>query len=490
MTVVAEKDDAPARDIFRPYQGSELCRFKNSDISALQSPVEPVPADHPLRAPLRHEWLDDFALLSADWRRQNAEYLLRRAEQVAVSSEVRWDGAEGLTPEGFKFCPVPAWLYRDHPAHEVPELDTGWPRIADLPTDQPSSHARDLSWWLDRAEALKEKVPRVKRCGTEKLTSFCHDCGCVHERPVTCGDHKLCLHCRTERIKKLRARFAKAHELRTKVNGAKGYHQPSPRHGYRWSAKMLTLTVPHSGDAARDAKELAEAWPRFWQRVRRHLMLDRGLSTDVVDDIARSCHLEVGVSDGGHSHSHVYIYGPFIYQPLLAHYWGESLAPEYKELLNEAGATQSRFDALSGSKESPYSARQRKQLGRYLRTRRGEHGRPLMELWKPSLDIQRCEGSGAKIASELAKYLIKDGERDKETGELKLIPPELYFEVYKALHGRRTVRTSRKFWAPEPLEIRSAHCRDCGSRFVSTFFDAPKQARGPPITNDSDDMKG
>jgi hypothetical protein len=82
--------------------------------------------------------------------------------------------------------------------------------------------------------------------------------------------------------------------------------------GGRWTKKLLTLTLPHSGDVRRDIATLPKVWRTFWKLTRLHLELDRGLSKAHVSQAVylRVIEITAGRKNDGHAHMHVCLICP------------------------------------------------------------------------------------------------------------------------------------------------------------------------------------
>ena len=258
--------------------------------------------------------------------------------------------------------------------------------------------------------------------------------------------------------------------------------------------------IPHINIQS-DMAELPKAWPKFLQRIRDHLARDRFYPHERGPEcIAKECTkcdmarelskqtkyvrvLEVTPGGNGlehdddlreaqgHCHMHLYWYGPYLDQTLLAHWWGASLSEAYQESVPTV-ETVEHLEAIDDPKRVA-------RLTPWLRTRRGKHSNQLKRLWRPVVDVRACKGSARDISTELAKYLVKDGERDP-SGQLQYVDPEWFAHAYEALAKRRSISASRYFWLLDPPEPRSILCEDCGSIHVTTTIDELPDARGPP----------
>jgi hypothetical protein len=254
--------------------------------------------------------------------------------------------------------------------------------------------------------------------------------GLRHERPVVqrCGDHVLCQTCRN--IRRFRAKKAmeevvpRALEAR-RLQCSRYYRGPEGR----WGPRMLTLTVPHSGVPADDARAIRTAWRRFSQLVWEHLKKDRGCELQPiwvrVLEIAAKAN-----AAGGHVHLHVWWLGPFLDSVLAAHLWGRALA--------EHGV-----DSPKQERGAAINAATDKRVGDWFATRRGPHGRPLAEIHRPVVDVTGDKGGRtAQYATKmgLALYAVKGSE-------LERMHPLHAAASWEALRSVRVLQWSRG-WAP------------------------------------------
>jgi hypothetical protein len=107
--------------------------------------------------------------------------------------------------------------------------------------------------------------------------------------------------------------------------------------------------------------------------------------------------------------------------------------------------------------------------GKWLVTRRGKSGRPLVDVFVPIVWVEECYGD---IENELVKYLIKDVDQ-AEDGSNKLIEAGLFGRIYEGLEDVRTIQASTGFW-----RRRSAHCK-C-ERCHGTKTRRQKVSKGAP----------
>lgn len=390
----------------------------------------------------------------------------------------------------------------------------------------PNGSPKNYFWHKAREKGQIEKIQRVLECGAESMAHLCTACDKVGPKPrLRCDNHRLCLACRAARVKKFRDRFqarqkdilqklwrdplrltsTRYHSVLIEGNGtgtAVGeqaklskmmraqldkLRKPElitvPRFGGRWAERFLTLTIPHTGNARQDVRELQTAWGKFHQRLKEHVRRDllKHESAEVVQHLMREyfkyvrvLELTAGENGDGHAHLHVWMLSPFVHHELLRHYWGASLSGEYQRLLEQAGSVRTVDEVIEHLPES----RQRfaSQLRGYLRTRRGPRGEPLERVWFPMVHLQKVHSGG--MGAELCKYLIKDGEK-RSDGSVELMDPELFAKIYAALEGVRAIAASRGFLTAERT---GCYCHECGGVYKRWIepTEAACEARGPP----------
>jgi len=225
--------------------------------------------------------------------------------------------------------------------------------------------------------------------------------------------------------------------------------------GGAWTEKLLTLTLPHSGDVGRDVATLPKAWRVFWKLTRIHLEIDRGLSKAHVTQVVylRVIEITAGQKDDGHAHMHVYLICPYLYSALLRLHWAKAIESCGYEIRTRSAPTPL-ADVLASVKEDW----RRAELQRLLVTRR--NGEPILEVPNPVIDIVKCY---AGIEHEIIKYLVKDAERDGN-GVL-VFDDDFLARVYEATEGFRMIQTSRGFWVP--IASKTCTCESCGSTKIA-----------------------
>jgi hypothetical protein len=315
---------------------------------------------------------------------------------------------------------------------------------------------RDLAkHHLKRADGQRRRFETVEECGTREVLYGCEDCGHQLGRSTArCSHHRLCIVCRGHRARRYRVRFRAARRRALET-----FEALRTKRGRRldWRERMLTLTIPHSGDVRRDLKTLPRAWKLFrrwlWLFFEHEHRLDKELLSQVA--FMRVTETTAGRKGDGHAHYHVYLHSPYIPHELIRHLWGKALrqlgyATPMRAIEKVLAEARSEFAAV--------------QLRRVLASRRGAK-QLLEEVEWPVIDIEEAYGD---IERELVKYLVKDAEL--EEGAMKLISPALGALVYEGLEGLRTIATSRHFFENE---LTACACDQCGSTRIKRVLAKP-----------------
>lgn len=260
-------------------------------------------------------------------------------------------------------------------------------------------------WHRRRARGQLERVERVRDCGREQLSVSCRDCGTeATVVPASCSAHRLCWPCRARRVKHYTRRFKRAR------------HHALLRKRRHERERFVTLTVPHSGDVASDAREIRRAWPRFLRALRLYCggRLTYVKATEIAwRDDARE----------GHVHLHVWALSAYLPQRWLAEQWTRALSHSYRE-----------------------------------RARATSRGVAVVDV--------RAARSG--VERELIKYLVKDA-RWSADGRLAYVDADTYGALYAALDGARCVVASVRFWRPEVIA-----CDCCGGQLRPVRITPPE----------------
>lgn len=279
-------------------------------------------------------------------------------------------------------------------------------------------------WHEARARSLGERWQRIGECGAMGLVAE-HADGRVVPLEQRCGDWRACHRCRERRTWELQRdgdRVASAARRLYRLECSRWYRG---REG-RWSERMLTLTVPHSGSVAEDARIYREAWPRFMRMFLRHLRRDRGV--DCHQMAGRKCSVipwrravEVASTREAHFHGHVWMLSPFVDQVLVHVWWGRALIA--------AGLPAERLPAKQWSEVAARDPR----VHRWL-------GRPSDVPWP----VAHVKGG------HMADYVGKVGLKDyvvKTDGVKASLSPVHAANAYEALSGLRVVQWGAG-WSP------------------------------------------
>lgn len=241
--------------------------------------------------------------------------------------------------------------------------------------------ARKAEWHLRRAN-VKPFGERAAACGAVAVQLTCKCCGVVDTVERRCGARLACQGCSKKFYGRMRRRMLGAlaarladEQARWKAAGSHRGRQPRPA--------LLTLTLRHSGDLAKDRRALSAAWHRFasWWRMREGRALPYAWSVEVTPG-----------SDGlGHVHMHAVCIIPWVD-------YGQLHAAWKRATLGHA----THIDVQTGAKGRPNAAVTTAQAARYL-----------------------------------AKYATKGCDP---------LPPELRAAWVVAQHGKRAVSTCRGWW--------------------------------------------
>lgn len=339
-------------------------------------------------------------------------------------------------------------LQRERAANAMTVVD-GVVRRADT-----SGHSYQSRWHWERLQGQAERFDRVRACGEcrRMLEGYDPTTGeLMTSQPfeTRCGNWRVCPRCLKARQVRLSRGVLEARERALRLRRVECSPRYRGREG-RWSERLLTLTVPHSGDAGEDAAQLARAWGELQRRLLTHLRVDRGAHEKPVWVRA----LEVAPSeDGGHAHLHVWWVGPFVDHVWLRVAWGRVLEGQgivcpqraWNEVMHGAPSSDWRSD-YGRSRLRDQRAK------RWCRTRRGAHGRQVEKLPWPHVYVNRAK-EGTEGAAEYATkvgvaYYVTKGS------DVKRMHPLHAASVYQAFEGRRAIQWARG-WAP---------------RIVSKFF--------------------
>jgi hypothetical protein len=288
-------------------------------------------------------------------------------------------------------------------------------------------------WHQERYAGQAERFERVRRCGevTHKLEGYDPNTGELvrtEDFERRCGNWRVCNRCLKNRRFKLSRDVLRARERALALRRfecSSRYHGPEGR----WSERLITLTVPHSGDAGVDAGVLSRGWAEMQRRLLDHLKRDRGALEKPVWVRA----MEVAPSDdGGHAHLHLWWVGPFVDHVWLRVTWGRVLEGMGVECPQKPWS-----DAMQRLRDQ--------RVKRWCRTRRGDHGRQPSELPWPHVYVNKTKGDEGA-----ASYATKVGVAFYVTKgtDVQRMHPLHAASVYQAFEGRRAVQWARG-WAPK-----------------------------------------
>jgi ribosomal protein S27AE len=291
-------------------------------------------------------------------------------------------------------------------------------------------------WHEQRRRSQLERFDKVRQCGAVAWMLDRHAPEGTTSKPMAsrCGCWRVCKSCADVR----RWRLQKGVELQRvearKVHARrvwKGYRGPEGR----WSERLITLTVPHSGSPAADVEVLKRAWQRLAPLIAAHLQHDRGVEKGVRPVWVRAFEITPSEHGSGHAHMHLWWLGPFI-----DHAW---LRVTFGRILESFGVEvpQKPWDDAMAS---AVDARSRA----WCRTRRGVNGRTQDSVPWPVVDVRSDKSSRGETAKYAAKvgvafYVVKsEGLASKA-----LVHPLHAAAIYEALEGVRAVQWARG-WAP------------------------------------------
>lgn len=235
----------------------------------------------------------------------------------------------------------------------------------------------------DRVASLgRDLEPTVSRCGRKgrELRCGCKGTGTVWLR---CKQHLVCAACNRARSKKLRAKMA-AGLARALEDAREQWRREGCWQWGRPAIVLMTLTIKHSGDVARDRSELSDGWRKFYKRLHAH-----GWARPY-------CGVWEATSgrDGlGHVHMHVAIVWPWVCFSEVQRLWRLS-CPRSKVI----------------------------DLGAQKKGRRD--GAPT---------------TGKSAANYIGKYISKGAD-------FSTMDQTLAADIVAASYNQRTVITSRRFW--------------------------------------------
>jgi hypothetical protein len=364
-------------------------------------------------------------------------------------------------------------------------------------------------YYEQRADANRHRPERCADCGDVQAIVECPCCdSVVMTIESRCAHHRMCLRCRSKRAAREQARNHQAFDEQLKEFRLRGLE-------YTWRPKLLTLTLPHSGDVRADTDVLIKAWAHFRRELTRWLEPPPELSTYKVVRYAEGSKpadgstVESGLTrrdagrlkarlegdgflyavrrDGpqlrfvrvlewtagkdhqGHAHIHAIVWSPFVPHALLRELWGAALHSLGYAVPSRPRAELEVRALVSGHRPEQVASIPGRVMMDELtgELERDGYGAPCVRLWYPVVDVRAIrlrrgdsgELDGTAAVVELCKYLVKDIEKVEETGEVRRMTPELFALVYEASHERRAIQTSRGYWPERPPKDT---CHECG----------------------------
>lgn len=404
----------------------------------------------------RSEWLEQVGLLTTVVREQSARKLDSRGRALALDRRRLWrdDGMADRQERSGRPIGDSEGAGVDTPISaggRVVGMSRGLAaacrRAADIEHESPEERAdredreqhgeprspRSTQWHASRAKNKRELFQRVAKCGTDegtKVTIVCRDCKTKTEIDVGCGSRWFCPKCRVETVKKFRGDFERKRlGLLTTATRA-GLTRRRQERSKRWGERMLTLTLPHVGNAAERIDTLCDTWNRFFRllrdRLRPHLQDPSGITVDELprasspNGVRQREELELslwdlftylrvlewtpGADGDGHPHFHVWMFSRYIDRHLVLGLWQRA----YYEV-----------------------RRARLAIG------------PIQEV-ALVVDIRKADNDPGR---ELIKYLTKDWEISDRGA--RRASPAVFSSVYARLDGKRMRQSSARFadWA-------------------------------------------
>lgn len=316
-----------------------------------------------------------------------------RRRELLASHRDRWEKRAAQLAE------LLAWYQAERDARErgVAQLDAagwhaaairaGWAaQLAELVADTEDCR-RKLKYAEARAKALREDIgPRRALCErTDRWIRCGCEAGAARPVPVGCRQRCICGPCRARWAARMRRRLLEAAPKFLAARGAR--------------TRMITLTVQHSGDLARDRRDLVKGW----EALRKQLHKWWGYAVP----FCLVWETKPGTDGLGHEHAHVVVLGGPAWWPYAA----------IQRVWKRACPRSSHLDIAIAS---------------------------------------RAKDQAKAAASYLCKYATKGADLDGEGWT-----DELVAQVIAAHYNQRWITTSHRFWAPiEPIcKHCGEHCR-------------------------------
>jgi len=309
-------------------------------------------------------------------------------------------------------------------------------------------HGGMSHWHVSRETGQAERFQRIRECGKPwAVFRGVTESGKSVERTLEkhCDCWRICAKCLERRKFRLREGIIKQRKLALNMHKKQMSRVYSGKEG-RWTEKLITLTVPHSDSPGSDARLMTRAWRIVSKKLTEHLKLDRECERAPV--WVRALEIAPGQS-GGHAHIHLWFFGPYIEHAWLRAIWGDALkkcgitvdmpVKSWADAIEHSGAV---------SMPSEVRARARADAARWLRTRRGQHGRERESVYWPVVDIRSPKGDGTATAAYAQKVGVAMYVAKVEKGVSSRVHPLHAASVYEGLESARAVQWCRG-WAPK-----------------------------------------
>ncbi|MGH7605558.1 MAG: hypothetical protein ACRENK_16385 [Gemmatimonadaceae bacterium] len=356
-------------------------------------------------------------------------------------------------------------------------------------------------WHAARALGCEEVFRRVEDCGDDfAAVARCTSSSCRRARqsnpeagvqriPLGCSSRLFCDDCKLRIASRFRREFNAARLgilWAARLQGRTSRWRPKYGPEARFSERLITLTAPHVGTPAERVAWMFKAWPAFLKKLNAYqrgqvgagprrvdgeqqepvhgvrctkgkkrgdgeltsIPVDRdGKPIEWVGELVHSVRVFewTPAADGnGHPHFHVWHFGVYIPQKLLAAWWLEAWA----EVSGNAGYLRGRaLDAFAGFCRAISTG----SVTVAALFHREATGTLLVDVRRVlGDDVTGAEGEKTHVANELIKYLTKDWGAD----------PEIFGELFGELVERRARQTSSGFAAFSVPLIRI--CEACG----------------------------
>jgi rubrerythrin len=361
----------------------------------------------------RSEWLEQLESLTTHVREQAARRLESRGRTLALERRRLWRQSGLVARE-----------------EKTGRAASGPPKI--------------VGWHASRAQGKRELFDRVDRCGTDdatRLTLVCRGCGDNTKIEVGCSSHWFCPSCRARTAQRFRTEFENKRLGLTTAAARAGLTRRAQRKSERWGARLLTLTLPHEGQARERIQVLQATWARFWRTLTDALRpklqdpcgitledLPGGLSKRAFEtteaflertskpltfadllSYVKVLEWTPGDDQLGHPHLHVWLFSRYLEQAWLQELWEQAYAH-------------------------------------------------VTHTPRRTLALVHIEAAGDDVAHELVKYLTKDWEMSADGA--KRASPAVFAQVYAELADKRLRQTSAGFamWGVEKFKA----CPCCG----------------------------